>query len=82
MLVAEGVAGPDRGNTPDTNGGDQVDYRQKLKQIRHTYNDELRKYEEVILYNFLIVIFVRYYLDLAPLPRNKTRHFRCLILKN
>jgi hypothetical protein len=46
MLVAEGVAGPDRVNTPDA-GGDQADYKQKLLQIRQTYNDEMGKYQEV-----------------------------------
>ena len=50
MLVAEGVAGPDRGPpaTPsDASGGDQADYRAKLGQIRQTYNTELQKYEHV-----------------------------------
>ncbi|KAI1724680.1 PBC domain-containing protein [Ditylenchus destructor] len=48
MLVAEGVAGPDRGvPTPtDASGGDQADYRQKLAQIRTTYHTELQKYED------------------------------------
>ncbi|TKR67879.1 hypothetical protein L596_023959 [Steinernema carpocapsae] len=48
MLVAEGVAGPDKGAPlgPDTAGNDQADYRQKLSQIRSVYNDELRKYED------------------------------------
>lgn len=49
MLVAEGVAGPDKGGSlgSDASGGDQADYRQKLHQIRVLYNEELRKYEEV-----------------------------------
>ena len=50
MLVAEGVAGPERGLPPtpsDASGGDQADYRQKLGQIRVTYNTELQKYEDV-----------------------------------
>uniref|UniRef100_A0A0M3I4Z1 PBC domain-containing protein n=1 Tax=Ascaris lumbricoides TaxID=6252 RepID=A0A0M3I4Z1_ASCLU len=48
MLVAEGVAGPDKGGPlqGDASGGDQADYRQKLTQIRLVYNEELRKYEE------------------------------------
>lgn len=48
MLVAEGVAGPDKGGPiqVDASGGDQADYRQKLTQIRLVYNEELRKYEE------------------------------------
>jgi hypothetical protein len=47
MLVAEGVAGPDRGITTPTeaSGSDQADYRQKLAQIRVTYSTELQKYE-------------------------------------
>lgn len=44
MLIAEGVAGPERVNTPET--GDQADYKQKLVQIRQTYNDEMRKYQD------------------------------------
>ncbi|KIH47044.1 homeobox domain protein [Ancylostoma duodenale] len=49
MLVAEGVAGPDKGAplSGDASGGDQADYRQKLGQIRLVYNQELQKYEEV-----------------------------------
>ncbi|KAJ1370735.1 Homeobox protein ceh-20 [Parelaphostrongylus tenuis] len=48
MLVAEGVAGPDKGAplSSDASGGDQADYRQKLGQIRLVYNQELQKYEE------------------------------------
>ncbi|KAK6015906.1 homeobox domain protein [Ostertagia ostertagi] len=48
MLVAEGVAGPDKGAplSGDASGGDQADYRQKLGQIRLVYNQELQKYEE------------------------------------
>ncbi|CAI5444901.1 unnamed protein product [Caenorhabditis angaria] len=48
MLVAEGVAGPDKGGSlgSEASGGDQADYRQKLHQIRVVYNEELRKYED------------------------------------
>ncbi|CAD6188390.1 unnamed protein product [Caenorhabditis auriculariae] len=48
MLVAEGVAGPDKGVplAGDASGGDQADYRQKLLHIRQVYNEELRKYED------------------------------------
>lgn len=48
MLVAEGVAGPDKGAplSGDASGGDQADYRQKLGQIRIVYNSEIQKYEE------------------------------------
>uniref|UniRef100_A0A914GUA3 Homeobox domain-containing protein n=1 Tax=Globodera rostochiensis TaxID=31243 RepID=A0A914GUA3_GLORO len=45
MLQAEKVSGPDPVDIADT-AGDQADYKQKLLQIRQTYNDELRKYEE------------------------------------
>jgi pre-B-cell leukemia transcription factor 1 len=44
MLLAEGVAGPERLDTPET--GDQADYKQKLVQIRQTYNDEMHKYQD------------------------------------
>ena len=49
MLVAEGVAGPDKGPplNGDASGNDQADYRQKLASIRHVYNQELQKYEDV-----------------------------------
>uniref|UniRef100_A0AC35U0L6 Homeobox domain-containing protein n=1 Tax=Rhabditophanes sp. KR3021 TaxID=114890 RepID=A0AC35U0L6_9BILA len=48
MLVAEGVAGPDKNNPLGAEGigGDQADYRQKLGQIRLVYSQELQKYEE------------------------------------
>ncbi|PAV69888.1 hypothetical protein WR25_04845 [Diploscapter pachys] len=45
MLIAEGVAGPDKA-TPlagDASGGDQADYRAKLQQIRTVYSQELQK---------------------------------------
>lgn len=45
MLIAEGIAGPERMNTPDPTG-DQADYIQKLNQVRQTYHDEMRKYQE------------------------------------
>nr|CAD2192510.1 unnamed protein product [Meloidogyne enterolobii]CAD2192857.1 unnamed protein product [Meloidogyne enterolobii] len=44
MLLAEGIAGPERVNTPEA--GDTADYKQKLVQIRQTYNDEMRKYQD------------------------------------
>ncbi|VDP50390.1 unnamed protein product [Soboliphyme baturini] len=48
MLIAEGVAGPDK-STPvaPENGADQTDYRAKLAQIRNVYHSELEKYEQV-----------------------------------
>lgn len=46
MLSAEGVEGsPEKNNMPET-GTEQADYRQKLQQIRHTYHEELDKYNE------------------------------------
>ena len=60
MLVAEGVAGPERSNTiisPDSPNNTQMnlndsltlehsDYKQKLSQIRGVYHAELEKYEK------------------------------------
>jgi hypothetical protein len=53
MLVAEGVAGPDKG-TPlsSESGGDHADYRAKLAQIRTIYNQELQRYEEVVVVGY------------------------------
>ena len=59
MLIAEGVAGPEKGggsnvaNTASaaTAAGDSAiehsDYRAKLSQIRQIYHQELEKYEQV-----------------------------------
>ncbi|GMR41681.1 hypothetical protein PMAYCL1PPCAC_11876, partial [Pristionchus mayeri] len=48
MLVAEGVAGPERGLnvSADVSGADQTDYKSKLTQIRQVYSQELGKYED------------------------------------
>jgi len=46
MLHAEKVAGPDPVDIQDSGTSDQADYKQKLLQIRQTYNEELHKYEE------------------------------------
>ena len=56
MLVAEGVAGPDKTAAPPTPGpqtpntpdaaSDHSDYRAKLSQIRTIYHSELEKYEQ------------------------------------
>ncbi|KRZ78617.1 Homeobox protein extradenticle, partial [Trichinella papuae] len=47
MLIAEGVAGPDKGTPVASDGGsDQSDYRAKLAQIRSVYHAELEKYEQ------------------------------------
>lgn len=47
MLIAEGVAGPDRcvPQNSENSASDQADYRLKLSQIRESYKKELEKYE-------------------------------------
>lgn len=47
MLIAEGVAGPDRclPQNSENSASDQADYRLKLGQIRESYKKELEKYE-------------------------------------
>lgn len=61
MLLAEGVAGPERGGasaaaaavaaaaggSPDDGSLEYADYREKLSQIRQIYHAELEKYEQV-----------------------------------
>ena len=59
MLIAEGVAGPEKGGGSSANataaasGGqpdsaiEHSDYRAKLAQIRQIYHTELDKYEQV-----------------------------------
>lgn len=59
MLLAEGVAGPERGGAsaaavaaaaqgcPDDGSIEHADYREKLAQIRQIYHAELEKYEQV-----------------------------------
>lgn len=66
MLIAEGVAGPEKGGgagaaasgsaaaqagQPD-NAIEHSDYRAKLAQIRQIYHQELEKYEQVSVYDF------------------------------
>ncbi|XP_022611351.1 pre-B-cell leukemia transcription factor 1-like [Seriola dumerili] len=60
MLLAEGVAGPERGGasaaaaavaaaaggSPDDGNFEDADYREKLAQIRQIYHTELEKYEQ------------------------------------
>ncbi|XP_047435204.1 pre-B-cell leukemia transcription factor 1-like [Mugil cephalus] len=58
MLLAEGVAGPERGGAsaaavaaaaqgcPDDGSIEHADYREKLAQIRQIYHAELEKYEQ------------------------------------
>ena len=54
MLIAEGVAGPDKsGNanaSPPAMSGETIehgDYKAKLTQIRNIYHQELEKYDQV-----------------------------------
>ena len=54
MLIAEGVAGPDKsGNanaSPPAMSGEAIehgDYKAKLTQIRNIYHVELEKYDQV-----------------------------------
>ena len=60
MLIAEGVVGPDTGNTvtPPTNSDTAIqhaDYKEKLKQIKSVYHQELEKYDQVNIE--LILVF-------------------------
>jgi hypothetical protein len=58
MLIAEGVAGPDKGgaatapptplSSPETSI-EHSDYKAKLSQIRTIYHQELEKYDQVTL---------------------------------
>lgn len=62
MLVAEGVAGPEKlGQTgPADASGEHSDYRAKLQQIRQIYHQELDKYEQVcfLFFGKMIGFFV------------------------
>lgn len=71
MLLAEGVAGPEKGGgggsaaaaaaAAAASGGaadnsiEHSDYRAKLTQIRQIYHTELEKYEQVILQYLLVL---------------------------
>ena len=58
MLIAEGVAGPDKGgsatapptplSSPETSI-EHTDYKAKLSQIRNIYHQELEKYDQVLV---------------------------------
>lgn len=56
MLLAEGVAGPEKGGAAAAaaaagvheNQSEHSEYRNKLNQIRQIYHTELEKYEQVI----------------------------------
>lgn len=75
MLIAEGVAGPEKGGgagaaasaSAAASGGpgqpdnaiEHSDYRAKLAQIRQIYHQELEKYEQVIK----CIHFIDYYIS-------------------
>ena len=60
MLLAEGVAGPEKGGGSAAaaaaaagvheNQAEHTEYRAKLNQIRQIYHTELEKYEQVFHY--------------------------------
>lgn len=65
MLVAEGVAGPEKGGgqgaaanasaaASQDSAIEHSDYRAKLGQIRTIYHQELEKYEQVTFQNLLV----------------------------
>ncbi len=56
MLLAEGVAGPDKAGSAAVAAAavhdsqiENTEYKQKLAQIRQIYHTELEKYEQVYL---------------------------------
>lgn len=71
MLIAEGVAGPEKGGgagaaasaSAAASGGpgqpdnaiEHSDYRAKLAQIRQIYHQELEKYEQVIIFRYQLI---------------------------
>lgn len=73
MLIAEGVAGPEKGGgagaaasaSAAASGGpgqpdnaiEHSDYRAKLAQIRQIYHQELEKYEQVMIKNYTWFFF-------------------------
>ena len=73
MLIAEGVAGPEKGggasaaanaaaaaaagNSGGENAIEHSDYRAKLAQIRTIYHQELEKYEQVSTFLLLSSLF-------------------------
>jgi pre-B-cell leukemia transcription factor 1 len=73
MLIAEGVAGPEKGGgagaaasaSAAASGGpgqpdnaiEHSDYRAKLAQIRQIYHQELEKYEQVKVIEFFLGTF-------------------------
>lgn len=78
MLLAEGVAGPEKGGgsaaaaaAAAASGGaadnsiEHSDYRAKLTQIRQIYHTELEKYEQVMLF-FLLLCYVLWSKDFLP----------------
>lgn len=75
MLIAEGVAGPEKGGgagaaasaSAAASGGpgqpdnaiEHSDYRAKLAQIRQIYHQELEKYEQVCINITLLICNIR-----------------------
>jgi hypothetical protein len=73
MLIAEGVAGPEKGGgssaaanaTAAASGGqpdsaiEHSDYRAKLAQIRQIYHTELDKYEQVSCINTHLLLSLK-----------------------
>lgn len=74
MLIAEGVAGPEKGGGASAaanasaaaasqgsqceNAIEHSDYRAKLAQIRQIYHQELEKYEQVSALLFLLLFLI------------------------
>lgn len=64
MLLAEGVAGPEKGGAAAAaaaagvheNQAEHSEYRNKLNQIRQIYHTELEKYEQVIRYYHIMFL--------------------------
>ena len=83
MLIAEGVAGPDKGGGSTTAGTasqavasgpgadnaiEHSDYRAKLAQIRTIYHTELEKYEQVRHVQYVTVLVQKRCQNCAPKP--------------
>ncbi len=79
MLIAEGVAGPDKGgaatapptplSSPETSI-EHSDYKAKLSQIRTIYHQELEKYDQVRDYGIKLVTYIGH-LDVQGFMKDK-----------
>jgi len=83
MLIAEGVAGPEKGGGPlaasaasqvvaagaptAENAIEHADYRAKLAQIRQIYHAELEKYEQVEALVIMVFFYVTASTDPCPI---------------